>query len=128
MAINRHQLTPAGWIHWQDNMKMTGDKPVVQEAGLNSYAKFDGFNAARADSYWAATRDYWAAVRTAWADVTARDGGVYIKEQAQWGSVTSERLMTLAYDLEAGKVTTKAASDKARNLILTATSPQRAGR
>jgi hypothetical protein len=109
-------------------MKMAGDKAIVQEAGLNSYVKFDGFNAARADSYWAATSDYWAVVRAAWDEVARRDGGIRVKEQADWGSVTSERLMTLADDIEAGRTDTATAARTARALILAETGPKLASR
>lgn len=122
MAINRHQWTPTGWIHWQDNTKMglrDGKvTAIVQEQGLNSYDRFDGFNAARADSYWAKTSAYWAAVRQAWAEVIARDRGIFIREQADWGSVTSERLMTMADKVEAGTMAAELASREARRLIL----------
>jgi hypothetical protein len=122
MAINRHQPTPTGWIHWQDNMKLglRGGKltPIVQEQGLNSYNRFDGFNAARADQYWARTSAYWAAVRGAWNDVIARDKGISIGEQADWGSVVSERLMTMADKVESGELAEVAAIAQARQLIL----------
>lgn len=122
MAINRHQPTPTGWIHWQDNMKL-GLKngkltPIVQEQGLNSYNRFDGFNAARADQYWARTSAYWAAVRGAWNDVIARDKGINIGEQADWGSVVSERLMTMADKVESGEMPEAAAIAEARQIIL----------
>jgi hypothetical protein len=128
LAINRHQPTPGGWIHWQDNMKMAEDKAIVQEAGLNSYEKFDSFDAARADRYWSATKDYWAAVRAAWSEVARRDKGIHIEEQAEWGSVTSEKLMTWADDIEKGTMTTEAAAREARALILTSTAPKIASR
>ena len=128
MAINRHQLTPRGWIHWQDNMKMAADKAIVQEAGLNSYERFEGFNAARADQYWAATKDYWAVVRAAWDEVARRDRGIRVKEQADWGSVTSERLMTMADDIEAGRTSSEAAAKEARTLITETTKAQLASR
>jgi hypothetical protein len=122
MAINRHQWTPTGWIHWQDNTKMglrDGKvTAIVQEQGLNSYDRFNGFNAARADSYWAKTSDYWAAVRQAWAEVIARDRGISIREQADWGSVTAERLMTMADKVEAGTMAAELARRDARRLIL----------
>jgi hypothetical protein len=132
MAINRHSPTPAGWIHWQDNMKMASRDgklvPIVQEAGLNTYVKDSSFNAARADAYWAATKDYWAVVRAAWNEVMQRDKGINVTEQADWGSVTSERLMTLADDIEAGKTTTAAAGAEARTIILAATAPKLAAK
>lgn len=72
-GINRHQTSPAGWIHWQDNIKMrpgaNGLEPVVQEYVLNTYDRFDDFDFAAADTYWRASADYWAAVRAAWAEV-----------------------------------------------------------
>jgi hypothetical protein len=132
MAINRHSPTPTGWIHWQDNMKMASREgkvvPIVQEAGLNTYVKDSSFNAARADAYWAATKDYWASVRASWAEVMARDKGINVTEQADWGSVTSERLMTLADAIEAGKTTTAAASAEARTIIMTATAAKLAAK
>ena len=132
MAINRHQWTPTGWIHWQDNTKM-GMRDgkvtaIVQEQGLNSYVRFAGFDAARADRYWAKTRDYWAAVRKAWDDVVARDRGIAIQEQPDWGSVTSERLMTMADQVESGTLPLSAASREARRLILDETRVKTSGR
>ncbi len=125
-AINRHQPTPSGWVHWQDNMKM-GMKdgkliPYVQEMTLNTYTKFDGFNAKRADDYWAATKDYWAAVRAEWDAVIAKNGGIMVGEEAQNGSVTGPKLMGLADDIEAGKIKTPDAIAKAKEAIASATS------
>ena len=54
LSINRHQNTPEGWIHWQDNTKMaTKDgklAPIVQEYVLNTYTKSDSFNVQAADA------------------------------------------------------------------------------
>lgn len=121
LAINRHQNTPDGWIHWQDNTKM-GSKdgklvPIVQEYVLNTYTKFDGYNVKAADDYWAATRDYWAAVRAEWDDVAQKKGGIGIKEQADTGTVISAELMQLANDIQNKATTTAKAIAKARKLI-----------
>lgn len=120
-AINRHQISPDGWVHWQDNIKM-GLKngklaPIVQEYVLNSYTKFDGYNVKAADDYWAATKDYWAAVRAEWARVADEKGGIGIKEEAETGTVISARLMQLADDIKAGKTTTTKAIPEAKRLI-----------
>ena len=130
-AINRHSPTPSGWIHWQDNMKM-GMKdgkivPYVQETTLNTYTKATDFNAARADDYWAKTKGYWAAVRAAWDGAIAKGGGVTVAEQAENGSITGERLMKLADDVEAGKVAEGAAVASARTIIAEATAAKPAG-
>lgn len=125
MGINRHSPTPTGWIHWQDNMKM-GMKdgklvPFVQEMTLNTYTRFDGFNAERADAYWAKTKDYWAGVRVEWDTVIKRDGGIMVPELAETGSASGERLMTYADEIEAGKLTTADAIKKAQAVIVEVT-------
>lgn len=71
MAMNRHVITPFGWVHEQDNTKLilTGDTPeaLVREVGINTYRKSDDFEIAIADEYWATTQEYWAGVRQAWS-------------------------------------------------------------
>ncbi len=125
MGINRHSPTPTGWIHWQDNMKM-GMKdgklvPFVQEMTLNTYTRFDGFEAGRADAYWAKTKDYWAAVRAGWDEVIKRDGGIMVPELADTGSASGERLMTYADEVEAGELTNDEAIKKAQAVIFEVT-------
>ena len=105
-AINRHQPTPDGWIHWQDNIKMgqiDGElRPVVQEYVLNTYTRFNDYPVQAADDYWAATKGYWAAVRTEWDAVAAANGGIYIEEEAETGTVISGRLLEIANEIQDG--------------------------
>ena len=125
LGINRHSPSPAGWIHWQDNIKMglVDGKlvPFVQESVLNTYVKDAAFNPAPADAYWAATKDYWAAVRADWDAAIARGKGVKVAEVAETGAATAERLMGLADDIQAGKVKTPAAIMQAKTVIDAAT-------
>lgn len=120
-AINRHQPTPDGWVHWQDNMKM-GLKdgrlqPVVQEYVLNTYTKFDGYNVKAADDYWAATKGYWTAVRGEWDKVAATKGGIAIQEEAQAGTVISARLLTMADEIVENRLSQAEAIAEAQKLI-----------
>lgn len=120
-AINRHQPTPEGWIHWQDNTKM-GPKdgkiaPIVQEYVLNTYSRFDGYNVKAAEDYWAATKDFWSAVRADWDQVAKEKGGIGVTEEAATGTLISARLMQLADDIREGKTDTTKASAEARELI-----------
>ncbi|MEG3148737.1 DUF6607 family protein [Sphingomonas sp. ZT3P38] len=121
LGINRHSPSPAGWIHWQDNIKMgpVDGKivPFVQESVLNTYAKDDAYDVKAGDAYWAATKEYWAAVRTAWDAAIARDKGVSVAEVAETGSASGERLMGFADEIQAGKLTTAAAIGKAQAVI-----------
>jgi hypothetical protein len=120
-AINRHQATPDGWIHWQDNTKMGlvgGElRPVVQEYVLNTYTRFDGYDVAAADAYWAATSTYWAAVRTQWAALAEAQGGIRVMEEAEAGTVISARLLAIADAILAGATTTDAGIAEARALM-----------
>jgi hypothetical protein len=121
VGVNRHALTPKGWVHEQDNAKVgvRDGKPVtyVHEVVVNSYDRFDDYPVAAADSYWAKTKDYWAEVRRAWDAAIAQDGGVRVTEEANAGSVTGPRLMALADEIDTGRTETAQAVAAARALI-----------
>ena len=124
IVINRHQITPTGWIHWQDNTKMmpakdgSGDLvPVVQEYVLNTYERFDGYNVAAAEAYWEKTRGYWDAVRGKWDEVAAANGGVRIAQEPSAGTTIADELLILADKIKDGKEDPAAARDKALALI-----------
>lgn len=128
LGTNRHILTPNGWVHIQDNMKMSGragGEPIaiVQEDVVNTYDHSTSYSPKAGDDYWAATQDYWAAVRDAWDAVIARDGGVHVEEEAQTGVVTGPPLMDLAQKIQDGEITTAAAIVEARATIDAATKP-----
>jgi hypothetical protein len=132
-AINRHQLTPTGWIHWQDNTKMMPDaasedglKSVVQEYVLNTYDKFDTYNVAAADEYWEATQAYWKAVRAKWDEVAEANNGITIAEEAHTGTVISGRLLTIANEIKSGDLSEADGIAEAQGLIAEATAPRAA--
>ncbi|MFV0643405.1 MAG: DUF6607 family protein [Sphingomonadaceae bacterium] len=120
-AINRHQPTPTGWIHWQDNIKMglvNGKlKPIVQEYVLNTYTRDDGYPVAAADKYWAATKSYWAAVRGEWDKVAQESGGIRVQEQAETGTVISARLLDMGTAIADGTMNEADAIADAKKLI-----------
>lgn len=121
LGINRHSPTPAGWIHWQDNIKM-GDKdgklvPFVQEYVLNTYTRDDGFNVKAADDYWAATSGYWAAIRAEWDRIGKAKNGIRITEEADHGTVISGRVLEIADEVQAGKIKEADAIKAAKALI-----------
>ena len=121
LSINRHQDTPDGWIHWQDNTKMAsrGGKlvPIVQEYVLNTYTRSTDFNVKAADDYWAATKDYWAQIRAQWDALATAGNGIAVDEQADTGTVISGRLLELADEIQEGKTTTAKALTEARTLF-----------
>jgi len=125
IGINRHQLTPNGWIHWQDNTKMISPKdgaageptPVVQEYVLNTYERFDGYNVAAADAYWEKTKGYWDKVRAKWDEVAEANGGIRIEQEPGAGTAIANELLILADLIKEGKETPEAASAKAIAMI-----------
>jgi hypothetical protein len=121
LSINRHQVSPDGWIHWQDNSKM-GPKsgklaPIVQEYVLNSYTKATDFNPKPGDDYWDATKDYWTPIRAEWDRIAAAKGAIIIQEEAETGTVIAGRLLELADEIVAGKTTTAKALAEAKRLM-----------
>jgi hypothetical protein len=125
-SINRHALTPTGWVHEQDNEKIgTRDGQlvaIVHEDGVNTYDRFNQYQVSAADSYWADTADYWAGVRQAWDEAITRRRGVWVEEQAEWGSVVSQQLMTLADNIRGNTAQTPVALAEAQTAITQATS------
>ena len=121
LGINRHQPTPDGWIHWQDNTKIgtvEGElQPVVQEYVLNTYTRFNDYNVKAADDYWAATRGFWAAIRAEWARIADQKGGIRIKEEAETGTVIAGPLLDLANKVQDGSKKEKDAIAEAIKLI-----------
>lgn len=86
VARNRHTITPAGWVHEQDNYKLVlGDaaQPVIAlEAGLNVYTRTAEVDFSKVRDYWAATKEFWSDVRTAWTGVL--DGSRTVHLEASW--------------------------------------------
>jgi hypothetical protein len=70
-VVNRHALTPAGWVHEQDNTKLVFDADgtmhaIAREQGLNSYTRIADYDFGAGRDYWKKTSTYWSAVRGAW--------------------------------------------------------------
>ena len=123
LGTNRHILTPTGWVHLQDNMKMatvTGSTEpiaIVQEDVINTYDRSTSYSPKPGDDYWAATQAYWAGVRDLWDGVIAAHGGIQVQEEAQTGVITGPPLMNLAKKIQGGELTTEAAIAQARIII-----------
>lgn len=129
LASNRHALTPFGWVHIQDNLKVSGAQGdegeaqvIVHEDVVNTYRRWDGYDATPGERYWADTQQFWAGVRGLWDEVIARDGGIHVQEEPNFGAVTGPTLMGLAEQIHEGELTTEAALAEARTVIMDATS------
>ncbi len=78
LGTNRHTITPHGWVHEEDNLKLVLDEDgtprdetpyLAREAGFNRYERIVGHDFSAGDSYWEVTSPFWADVRSAWDEL-----------------------------------------------------------
>ncbi len=118
-AVNRHVITPWGWVHEQDNSKLilSGEpKALVREIGVNTYRRFDDFPVSVADAYWAATEQFWAGVRAEWSAVEAQGEQFAITIKGETEALYMP-LLGLANAVQEGEFTLEEALVEARLVI-----------
>jgi hypothetical protein len=86
MRGNRHEITPEGWVHDQDNAKVMrrageDDFVLAKEKGYNTYVKVPDARCQAAADWWTTNFDKWASVRTTWDEVFARNTDLVLKEK-----------------------------------------------
>ena len=119
-AVNRHAITPAGWVHEQDNTKtvLAGGTPdaLVREIGINTYVHSDEFDPAVAEEYWEATQGYWAGVRAIWEEFEIAGDPFAIALKGETGDLYMP-LLTLASEVQEGDRTEADAIAEAARVI-----------
>ncbi len=118
-AMNRHVITPWGWVHEQDNSKVVLSSPpaaLVREIGINTYRRFDDFPVEAADEYWAATSDFWAGVRAEWNTIEAAHQSFAITIKGETQDLYNP-LLELAMDVKDGEIEVESALVEARSVI-----------
>jgi hypothetical protein len=88
LAVNRHAITPWGWVHEQDNTKWDrantdGHPYIARELGVNEYRRTTEFDFAPARAYFERTAGYWTAVRAHWEHVLGRGRPVVVAGGAE---------------------------------------------
>ncbi|MEM1437768.1 MAG: DUF6607 family protein [Pseudomonadota bacterium] len=102
-AVNRHIITPTGWVHEEQNDKLVmGDVPriIAREAGLNRYERITDHDFTAGDEYWDTTAAFWADVREAWQRIHDQHASFVFKAQADDG-ILFGKLFEYAGKLEA---------------------------
>lgn len=119
-AINRHALTPNGWVHEQENSKLilTGDTPrlLVREIGINTYDHFDGFKTEIGTDYWTATKDFWAAIRAEWNQIVDNNDQVALTVLGEPEAVYMP-ILGIASDVADGKVDAQQGAEEALEFL-----------
>lgn len=118
LAVNRHTLTPFGWVQEEDNSKLVlrgDDHVLVREIGVNTYKRTHAIPE-DGDAYWRATQDFWAAVREDWSrlEKSSPSFGLTIQGEPEPLYVP---ILDLADEVQAGKITTAAAVIEAKKVI-----------
>ncbi|MEM6560368.1 MAG: DUF6607 family protein [Planctomycetota bacterium] len=119
-CVNRHTLSPTGWVHEQDNLKIVLDDNgevetiIAREVGLNVYDYEGKGIAADVELDMTAGRDYWARTAPFWADVRSAmdaelaDGELTLKPKVDGKPMYAHLFVYAAeiedtYDAEAGQ-------------------------
>ena len=81
IGTNRVTITPTGWTHEEDNLKVVldaagrpsaGEPVLAKELGFSRYERLVGFDDCAGRRYQQRTEPFWAEVRAAWDDVARR--------------------------------------------------------
>lgn len=119
-GVNRHTITPFGWVHEQDNVKLVlggGDpRALVREIGVNTYRRSDDVAAGVADRYWSATREFWAGVRAEWRGIAAENRAFGLTVRGEPAPLY-RKLLGLADEVKEGTTPTERALEEARSVI-----------
>ena len=88
-GINRHTLTPTGWVQEEENLKLVLDAQgqpapdapyLARELGVARYEHVVDFDFSAGDRYWQRSGPFWRDVRAAWDRVYAeRDTFEYLE-------------------------------------------------
>lgn len=119
-AVNRHAITPDGWVHEQDNTKLIlmGDAPqaLVREVGVNTYVHADDLQSDVALTYWEKTKDLWETVRSEWTRLEKETDGFGLTVQGEPEEVYMQ-ILGVATGLADGELTLEQAQKDAASII-----------
>jgi len=109
-CINRHTLTPTGWVHEQDNYKQVakGGGVLCREAGLNIYERTDKVDFSKAMEYWEETKEFWEIVSAEFDRILADQDKLTLR-----GEVEGARLYKLLFN--AAKASSEVAEGSAED-------------
>lgn len=104
-AVQRHVITPFGWVHEQDNTKVVLRGPaqaLTREIGVNSYRKEPALDIRKAQAQWEGSQSYWRAIRDYWHTVEQEQTqfGLTLKGETQ---ALYQPLLKLGDEVAAGK-------------------------
>lgn len=114
---NRHEITPEGWVHDQDNDKVVreaGKKDVLiaQEKGYNTYVRVDKSKCQAAQDWWKDNHEFWAEARIAWDKVYGRGKNLELASK-----VEGKRLYEILFDMDVATTKTKSIEKTIKSFV-----------
>ena len=96
IGTNIKTITPNGWVHEQNNNKVTLDYEVIaKEIGLARYQRIKNFDWSAGYSYWDETSDFWKKVREVWGNKIQKTKKIKVNTEYD-GNLLFVRLFGLA--------------------------------
>ncbi|MFU8817472.1 MAG: DUF6607 family protein [Pseudomonadales bacterium] len=89
-SLHRISITPDGWVHEQNNLKVVVAAPgradpetphLAREQGLARYTRIRDYDFDAGREYWSRTADYWQQVRDWWDQRLAQQGGFRLEDR-----------------------------------------------
>ncbi len=118
-AVNRHALTPTGWVHEQDNSKLVVGETtemLVREVAVNTYNRSDEVDGTVAEAYWEKTGAFWQQIAERWESLVAREGGLALTVEGEPEAVYMP-ILGAANDLAEGTISLETALSDALAVI-----------
>lgn len=105
---NRHEITPFGWVHDQDNDKIIrsksdSDRVLAKEKGYNTYTKIDDSKCKYGQDWWLENKDKWAIIRSVWEEIYNSGNNLSLKSEVE-GVKLYQELFGLKPDVKKSKV------------------------
>ena len=86
VGTNRHTITPHGWIHEEDNLKVNtnnehgAEQYIAREAGFNRYERIVNHDFSEGHHYWEKTKKFWSDVRLSWKQIIETHNTIRMKD------------------------------------------------
>jgi hypothetical protein len=98
VGTNRHTITPKGWTHEENNLKVALDNDglierqgvIAKEIGFNRYERITGYDFSAGVGYWETTSVFWAEVREAWSEKYRTESTITIKPEVEGRTLFGE--------------------------------------
>lgn len=118
-GANRHQITPDGWVHEQDNTKTILDElgeptgAVAREVAINRYRRAPSASPTIATRYWESTSAFWTEIRESWSRRAADQAVISLSVEGEPESLYA-LVLKAAEDYRQGRLSLPAALAQAQ--------------